>query len=241
MSTVIYYFSGTGNSLRIANQIAEQIPDTSVVAISFPVYCWGMPAIVAEFIKKLSVDKKKYYFSVVTCGSSIGATLLDVDKALTKRGAKLAAGFKVVMPGNYIPMYGARSKEAQNKIFAKSITRVQEIVVTVKNKEVKPIEKGFFLFNLLSNLLYKSFLPQLKKADSKYWVDQKCTGCGICFKVCPVNNIELIENKPTWKHNCEQCMACLQWCPTAAIQCGKKTTHRKRYQHPDIKIQDLIY
>ncbi|MDR3121471.1 MAG: flavodoxin, partial [Clostridiales bacterium] len=39
---------------------------------------------------------------------------------------------------------------------------------------------------------------------------------------------------------CEQCMACIQFCPKRAINYRDKTQKRKRYHHPDITAQDLV-
>ena len=81
--------------------------------------------------------------------------------------------------------------------------------------------------------------PRIPAMDKDFFSDEKCNGCGICSKVCPVNNIEIIKAKPVWMHRCEQCMACLQWCPQEAIQYGKNTTGRTRYRHPSVKLEDI--
>ncbi len=59
-------------------------------------------------------------------------------------------------------------------------------------------------------------------------------------EICPVNNIEITADKPIWKHNCEQCAACIQYCPKQAIQWRKKTTKRKRYRNPNINVIELL-
>ena len=66
------------------------------------------------------------------------------------------------------------------------------------------------------------------------------TGAEYAKKVCPVNNITIIDSKPVWNHNCEQCMACLQWCPEEAVQFGKNTVGRKRYRHPEVSLKDIM-
>jgi Fe-S-cluster-containing hydrogenase component 2 len=48
------------------------------------------------------------------------------------------------------------------------------------------------------------------------------------------------EGKPAWQHRCYQCMACLQWCPVEAVQYGEATAKRKRYRHPDVKLDDFL-
>jgi epoxyqueuosine reductase QueG len=46
-------------------------------------------------------------------------------------------------------------------------------------------------------------------------------------------------SKPVFKEQCEQCMACIQWCPKQAINYKTKTQTRGRYHHPDISYQDM--
>jgi ferredoxin len=70
--------------------------------------------------------------------------------------------------------------------------------------------------------------------------DVNCNGCGICTKICPVDNITLVETKPLWGENCALCFACLQWCPKEAIQAGKITVNKNRYHHSNIEISDII-
>jgi MinD superfamily P-loop ATPase len=54
--------------------------------------------------------------------------------------------------------------------------------------------------------------------DKSFWIDEKCNACGICATVCPCRNIRLDgAGRPTWSHQCEQCLACIQWCPRKAI------------------------
>ena len=76
--------------------------------------------------------------------------------------------------------------------------------------------------------------------DKGFWVDEKCNSCGICKTACPCENIELKEGRPVWLHHCEQCLACIQWCPQEAIQYGKKTQRYERYRHPEVKLSDML-
>jgi len=80
-----------------------------------------------------------------------------------------------------------------------------------------------------------------KQKKSKFYADEKCTSCGICKKVCPVDNVLLPEGgRPSWNTNCEQCFACFHWCPENAVQYGKKTGDQNRYHHPDTELTDMI-
>jgi MinD superfamily P-loop ATPase len=70
-------------------------------------------------------------------------------------------------------------------------------------------------------------------------VDEKCTGCGTCAKVCPVNNIKIVDKRPEFQHKCEMCFACDEWCPSNAIHHWSRSEGVK-YHHPDVSISDMI-
>ena len=78
------------------------------------------------------------------------------------------------------------------------------------------------------------------RMDKAFTVDDSCPGCGTCEKICPVGDIHMVNGRPEWQHHCEQCFACLQWCPNQAIQFRNNTTGQKRYHHPRVTLQDMI-
>jgi ferredoxin len=258
MKTVLYYFSGTGNSLQTARDIAAKLGDTQLIAIKkpfqqqydvtadrtgivFPVYMWGLPIIVREFAERLSAAPDKYVFAVATYGGFPAGTLMMLSKVLKSRGIRLSAGFGVKMPGNYTPMYGAKSQEAQQKFFTTAAGKIAQIVENVRKGEPAGIEKNSWIANaLFSGFLNSGGSKNIRTADRKFILQDTCTKCGICAKVCPVENIKLTDGKPAWLNHCEHCLACLQWCPVEAIQYGKKTIGRKRYHHPLVTVSDLF-
>ena len=62
-----------------------------------------------------------------------------------------------------------------------------------------------------------------------------CTGCGQCVRNCPMNNLRLENGKPLWGKECTHCMACICYCPAEAIEYGKKSLGKPRYQFEKIK------
>jgi ferredoxin len=257
MKTTIFYFTGTGNSLKIAKDIASQLGDTALVPVRkaiketldlsadriglvFPVYMWGMPSIITEFSRKIKTDRGKYVFAVATYGGTPGGTLLYLSRALEKQGARLSAGFGFKMPGNYIPLYGAQSDKIQKKDFEKAAEKVKRIVDIIRKGDSRKPETSGFPVNTLLSVVHAVSMPRIHQMDKSFTVLDKCTSCGICYKVCPVENIKLENGKPVWQGKCEQCMSCIQFCPVEAIQYGKKTEGKKRYHHPEIKLSELI-
>lgn len=76
-------------------------------------------------------------------------------------------------------------------------------------------------------------------ADRSFTLSDECTGCGICERICPVDNIEILSGKPQWQHRCENCFACFQWCPEGAIG-GRTVEYEKRYHFPVLSLKDLL-
>ena len=48
-------------------------------------------------------------------------------------------------------------------------------------------------------------------------IKEKCTGCGLCVRVCPYSAIELIDGLPVIKENCTYCGECVRACKFGAI------------------------
>lgn len=119
--------------------------------------------------------------------------------------------------------------------------QVAWIAAAVKARQPGPFVSSNALVNsFFHTLLYTVSMPRMGGSDKKFFVQETCNRCGLCEKVCPVQNIRLVDGRPAWQHHCEQCMACLQWCPQEAIQFGKATIGRRRYRHPEFKAADFM-
>ncbi len=258
MSTNIYYFSATGNSLAVAKDIAAGLPEARIfsipqvmdgeidldadrIGIVFPEYFSGIPRIVSDFIKRLEPKKIKFLFAVCTYGGIPANTLPELQGQLQAAGIRLNAGYAVPMPGSYIVKYGAFKKAKQEKLFRKEKEAVQKIVRDITVQKDAGVISGGFAIGRIGKFIYQSMLPKFPVLDRNFTVDEKCTGCGICKRVCPAGNVRMSEDqKPRWQGNCEHCMACIQWCPEEAIQYSLKTAGRERYRHPDIRPDEMF-
>lgn len=257
MKTNLFYFSSTGNSLIVAKDIAAKLPGTRIfsipkvinekidldagnIGIIFPVYFAGIPRIVVDFVNKLAPGKAKYLFAISTCGAFPLGALLQIQKKMRLRGITLNAGFSIQMPGNYLVKYGAFTPEKQKELFTQEKVKVETIVNQITNQQGNRIERNNFLINGIGNLVYKSIIPKFPTLDRNFTVNEKCSRCNTCVKVCPVQNIKIVDEKPSWQGNCEHCLACIQWCPTEAIQYGAQTIERRRYHHPEVSVKELF-
>jgi ferredoxin/flavodoxin len=251
--SIIFVFSGTGNSLKVAKDIAKEFHDCEIVSMGnckeydlmggyenigfiFPTYYRGEPRKVREFITRLNLknNKNAYYFAVTTCGKYEGNTLIHIKHLLKRKNISLHYAKMIDMFSNYVITYDMRhTVEEETKQSEKDLL---PIIQSIKNKEVNKLS----ITEPLQEIAYKILIKFPPNMDKNYNVSDRCIKCGICKKVCPVNNIDFDENsKPYFKHNCEQCVACIQFCPAKAINYKDKTQDRKRYTHPAIKYTEL--
>jgi ferredoxin len=198
-----------------------------------------------------------YIFAVCTYGDSPCIALEYLSELLHSRGLRLMGGFGVKMPYNYIrPKEGGASlfkpfalkettDEEQRLIFGEAKQKIDRIAKFVQAREegsveaeYRWIEHAVDALNLRETLQKKVWLKI--GGFHAFFADDRCVRCGTCAKVCPVNNIQLTKDGPCWKHQCEQCFACLNWCPKSALQFGKGTAGQNRYHHPDVSLFDML-
>jgi ferredoxin/flavodoxin len=258
MKTTIFYFSGTGNSLKVAIDLCDALDDCvmipmvkdwgkeTVVANSekvgfiFPMHYWGLPRVVYDFIYKLNLDKVKYIFTVISRASDVdGIAFLQIEELLNKKGKHLNAGYFIEMPANFIIGEDIYSKEEQEECFKEEEIQVNKIANDVIAKKAN-IEIDLTKKKRSFEKTNKAFRDNVFESDKFFYADETCNSCGICEKVCPLRNIKIIEGKPQWQHQCVQCLACIHYCPEGSIQYGDKTIERGRYHHPEITVKDMI-
>lgn len=234
---MIYYFSGTGNSKWAAEQLALKTKDTAAnmmkisappaadggtIGLVFPIYAWGAPEPVLSFIKKLQ-GKPAYAYGVCTCGDEAG-------KAMEKLGTNfpLNAAWSLAMPTNYVMGADVESEESIASKIAKAAVKLETISADIlQKKSTHDIKEGGLAWvkSTLFNLGFNGFA----RSTRGFYADDKCNACGLCARICPAHTITMVNGKPQWGETCYRCTACINRCPTKAIQYGKSTLKRGRY------------
>ena len=253
MKSDVYYFSATGNSLQVARDLARNLGEVPLIAfpsvmadtisstsntliVVFPIYAWGLPRMVRRFVEALSTRARIY--AVCTCGGFPAASLL---RALCRRkGLDFRRGFVVPMPDNYIPFFKVPGPERQRAYFRKAQEKIQSISEAILEDLPGQTEANSPLINWFFSFIHRVSMPSFHRMAKHYHVDDQCNGCGLCERICPTGNVSLVNGRPQWGRDCEQCLACLHWCPPRAVNFGKRTARKDRYHHPDVEVRDLF-
>jgi Pyruvate/2-oxoacid:ferredoxin oxidoreductase delta subunit len=231
--------------------------DSEIMGIVFPVYYGELPVIIKRFAEKLVNIQDKYIFAVCTFGGSAGYSLKLLRNIIRARGGEIAATYRVHMPQNSF----AKPWEKHATLYASWKRKSRRVARNTNNRSEGDFFKHIFLapvflladfiVNLMKPSYRKSFIklsnsPEdlttdelIHRNDTSYSANENCNRCGLCAKVCPVQNIETTDDGPVWLHHCENCLACYNWCPNKAIR-GGIAAEGYYYRHPDIRAADIM-
>jgi NAD-dependent dihydropyrimidine dehydrogenase PreA subunit/flavodoxin len=157
VSTEIYYFSGTGNSLHVAKELQKRIPDADLVPVVsllgqdviqtqaetvgfvFPIHLTMLPIPMREFVKKLNPTSAKYIFAVGTRIGTFYLADIALENMLKEKGKRLDAFFILNMATNtptaLVP--GPGDKDWVDKISAEKVsaldTKVRDRLDTIQS------------------------------------------------------------------------------------------------------------
>nr|WP_321502911.1 EFR1 family ferrodoxin [uncultured Dethiosulfovibrio sp.] len=252
----LYVYSGTGNTLHIADRIAQELNDCRIINMStvmgkkvkaegervgiiYPVHAFGMPGVVSRFMSNFEVDRSSWVFLVVNSAGMPLGTEAQCQSILGKKGIELKASFALKMPGNYPPLKNPPSGEKLKKILTKGDSKLDKVVESIKNKRQS---RPSTLFRWVSERINPRAIKEACKGDRVFYTTDSCNSCGVCQAVCPVENIVLDKSgHPRWLGKCTGCLSCFHWCPTEAIQYNRTSSlRRNRYHHPDVSLDRYL-
>ncbi|MCQ6963336.1 EFR1 family ferrodoxin [Methanolobus chelungpuianus] len=229
MSTDIYYFSGTGNSLYVARELQKRLPDSRLVpivgllhkdvietgaetiGIVFPVHALTIPLAVRQFLRKLNPASAEYVFAIATRLGIVFRDFRRIDRALKAKDRRLDSQFIINMYNNDVK--GRDYKVPGETELLEIETSVQGQLDTIQeiilNKEMSKEEDSGYLIDLpfsrpVNNLLERFLTSCMTFSEhiggvNYFWSDSACTGCGICARVCLSQKIKMTDKKPVWQ------------------------------------------
>lgn len=248
---VIFCYSGSGNCLDIAKNIAKRLGDTDIVMMRaepevkdvrgakrvgfvFPCYAGGLPGDVEKFVSELRVDPESYTFGVVSYAGYPGVGMAKINDIVPLdywAGISYQCSCIWLMPHTLmLPMLDASRAQARSEKLA---AKIADDVLYVKHLSGRPLSNPV-------NALEAKAWPMLSgKKAAKMTVTDSCVGCGQCARLCPRGNISIVDGRASIGTNCIGCLSCLQYCPKQAINMGGATVKRERYHNPNVSAADL--
>ena len=251
---MVFYFSATGNSKFVADRVQERFgghtcdmakafnkgmtdftfEEGEKAVFVFPVYYAGLPSIVSNFIASMNfIGPDPEITGIFTYGSLAFGADKQFKKAIQAKGKKVRAVYDVKMVENCIFMFNIPIREAALMTLKRANDRIRDVLDSMEYNHRVTFKSNLFAGAIsgLEQSLYKSSC-----GTQKFWVSDKCIGCGLCQTICPAKAIDMDEGRPVWvKDKCVHCAGCIMRCPAEAIQYGKSTEKRNRYVNPDLK------
>ena len=280
MSTEIYYFSGTGNSLFVAKELAKRMPDAVILPIVsylsdetvvtqgktvgfvFPCHALTIPLAVEAFLKKLDTRSATYVFAVATRYGTVFKGFERIADILNKKNKDLDAQFILNMAHNEAPRsdpyYRVPTAIDLQQIEERVVLEIDEISSIINGKRVSHEKDEGVIAQSASNpvaaylierlVIFLMGLSKYLGGVNYFCHDDKCTGCGLCAKVCLSGKIKMINKEPVWQKAvmCFMCYGCVNFCPVQSVQVndipGVKsyTAQNGRYPHPYAKAENLV-
>lgn len=262
---IIFYFTGTGNSLYIARQLAGEnaellsIPqmvkrgkyefEADEIGIVYPIYGHMPPYMVRQFIRKAKL-KAEYKFAVLTYGARKCDAVEIWDRISRKADNAFDYINTIIMVDNWLPNFDMNEQLKIDKHIPENLQKITADINSRQHwhepvtEEERQQHQGFMQRSGLD--------PEvgfLMKSEKFFTVTDVCIDCGICTYVCPRGNYELTSRGVKTSGDCEFCFACIQNCPQKAIQFikqedgsfpdGTEKNPNARYRNEHISLIDL--
>ena len=239
MKVILYVFSGTGNTLKIASlykqflnaevtvyRVAKTSPlppspeDYDLIGIGYPIHAFNAPEPILKFVKTLPAVSGKRTFVFKSSGEGLhlnDGSSQKLIKILKKKGYDVLFERHFVMPYNMIFRHSDEMAK-QMWIYAQAMTKLSatEIENGVRRRTKENVFKRAFsaTFRVMEQPFAHVHGPLFKVNKNK------CIECGRCIKICPQANISIKDGKFKFGKQCVLCMGCSFNCPVDAIKVG---------------------
>ncbi|EGD48085.1 hypothetical protein Cpap_2773 [Ruminiclostridium papyrosolvens DSM 2782] len=242
---IIYYFSGTGNTLLVARKIKEvfekqkylvtlrkisvsgtiELENDYHLGIVVPVAIQSTFPIVWDFIDRLPEGNMRQVFFADTMEVFSGGIVGPMKKSLEAKGYRCIGACEFKMATS-MQTTGKKAEigKVKNKI---ALLKVEDYVQSLVDGRAKWRR----IPGLSDAMRYISKGRSIWiKTSERIGIDYAlCTKCRMCEKFCPVNAIQLTNQHMKIQHKqCISCMRCVNYCPQNAFTLGEKHVIQKK-------------
>lgn len=244
MRIAIFYFSGTGNTKKVAEEYRKNFelsgsecdlfplplkdkPDLSdydEVGFGYPIHSFNAPQIMLEFAKSLPKVKikkgeaRRKAFIFKTSGEPVKmsrVSSLRLISILKKRGLEVTNEYQYVMPYNMIFRHTDHAAYLMWETAKKLIPIDCEDILNGTEHREKKMPFGHFFGWFLRCEHWGAHVIGVG-----YKATEDCISCGLCAKNCPAGNIRMVNGKPKFGGKCYICARCSFNCPKDCIKIG---------------------
>ncbi len=225
---------------RIEQYLEEKVEPHDLICVGGPVYAGHFEGNAMNIVKALPDPDKTWgklaipFISYGGLHSSIA--LMEAGNLFHKRRRKNILGVKIAA---FHTLSTALSfKINENKPGAEALPVVEELVERITDigqdfSAVKDVRRSFAYASLMERLLLP-FLSQEfwhgKYKPVRFDYDE-CIGCGTCVERCPVNILEMVDQRPQKTNmnvDCILCAECFYNCPVNAVLYDYLSVSKKR-------------
>ncbi|MEI6578850.1 MAG: EFR1 family ferrodoxin [Eubacteriales bacterium] len=260
MKITAVYFSGTGNTEFIINEIGNrfaakgcefkavniekfgsedpgQIKSSDLIIFGYPIYGSMAPRIIRDFIKN-----NQNLFVGKTAGVIVTQLLFSGDGGAYLARILRSYGIKVVdiehfnMPSNLsdADTFKIKNGEANKRLIEAAIIKVDHYCGRILSGAYKRTGDNVFSrgLGLYQRIPFRAGEKYLSRSVK---IDSDlCSLCEKCVDCCPMKNLYVEGKKMLQNKNCTLCYRCINLCPQKAISILIKKKPKVQYYGPNL-------
>lgn len=250
-----FYFSGTGNTRYVTRRLCRKLSvkfrtsayditdkadfsallkGADIILLAYPIYGSAPPIPMCEFVHRYGADiAGKEVIIVVTQYLFSGDGAASLGRMVEKLGGNVTFAEHFFTPNNLADcsMFPIWNGEDLRKTLNRSEKKIDAFAERIIKG--RPFRRGYGVVSHAVGYFCQRKLwrkNQNAKRNSLHINAQKCIGCGLCARQCPVKNIIVSEGRAQPLGNCVFCYRCVNSCPKKAITLVGKGDHIVQYR-----------